>query len=1663
MKKGAKKKNRKLRRQVRKTVGALFMASAIVVAAIPVQDISAYPSNTGRSSEKIKVAVTSEEGEIKAGDAEYGYASQVPYAQKSTDQSEKIVYTSGDGMFQFAYTYISNTNRGAVILQFDNVNGSDTITIPKEIEAYRKYAPNYTNQGYCLVSLNDELLGYREQEQLTTDSGELRYITRNRQPGTAVENIELLHSQVLWDDDDKPYHIYNKVDEHGNPLKDKDGNIITARCEVEPLIGWKYYPCYYDQRSRWGDKPDEQLFYLPKKDDGSGNKVDDYGNWQPATSNEHWRIVAAVSYIGAEKIVENDTGWEVKGYRVGPDDGVFANRPDITNLVIEGSLRGISDYAFYNCRTLSSVEFKSGLNTLGNGAFAGCRQLTSVTIPRNAQIQAIGKDAFYDCQSLKDFIVPDGLEALGDCAFEGCIGLETVNLLGSGRPVSLQRLGNHLFRGCEHLAGIEFPNSYSEILDIDMFEGCKALQYIKLPDTTSGSTIDFKCLHKEDMAQSTNYPNCANNTWQKFRETVPDSFYFEGPSVSAIHTTANDNSITYKYPNEELYEKVVFEHDAYADDSKCNPQREDGKYAKTIYQVNNSGELVKFDILPYEQGVKDSSGSDLKGDSHPDIITIPEKIGAFGIKSIGAGSFNNNCDLTKVTIPASVTEIGADAFKGCHKLETIMFTDASTIKSIGPDAFRTQVAACSDNLWPSTGVDKPKLYFVGAMLNAEGEDTETFKYAMNGSSKINQNSTEDIWITCHSGWPTNLEVQYNYDPRTQEGEAQLVGYPRFGDLNTVAKATEWVKKLPYVVSSDVDDVNKYTTMIDRAIRFNAGGLGSNEQALTPDEQAFLAATLNLVIPASVDSIKPGLFSGYTYDEKGDPISVSGNDISGTDIYIKSILINGVTEIEPYTFKGCTALQRADVIGSSIIDNYAFEECTGLKEVTIGSNLKDTGKRPFKGCDGISNINCLDPSNFVYNSGILYRKIGNSLEIVECLENRGALNGTGLYNVGPDELTGVTSIKDEAFADCTEIGQIDMSKTTVDIIPEGCFKDMQLSSIVLPSSLLEIEKDAFRGNNVNRLIVYFKGDPTHWEDDQFEPKDPTKQVVIFQCLEKSNADRYAGKYSYINSSDEEVYLEFEVIFWNLPDWPNMNNQVLVDKQTVRAGEDAVPPKENPTCNNSQLSFAGWSNYENIQKDTDVFAQYDSPEFKVEFIDGYSYTVLKTEYVKYGQSATPPAEETLPKYEGQMFVGWDKEYYNITSDITIIAKYVDSSGDANRHKVTFYDDDGKELFYQYVNDGDAPLPAQAPVKAGYTFVKWVWTPPESATSVKQDTSVVAQYERGGNNSGGNNPGGSPGPSGSANPSGSGNQSGSASPSASPSSSPEVTKYTVSVAGGSGSGRYAAGEIVAVNAYYMGEGQAFDRWTSSTAGVGFSNPNATSATFTMPAANVAITATYKTGSGTASNSAGGGSGAGAGGSSGGSGTTSNNGTTVEVTKPGISNTNYAGATVSGATDNFIVKVTEDQSATDAVIAALQARYGDISRIQYLPMDISLYDSTGRTRIADTTGITVNLTLPLPDDLVQYAGNNKVAAISNGALEDLNVRFTTVGGVPCVNFTATHFSPYVIYVDTANLTEATIDTTPKTGDPIHPKWFLALGMACISLVLFFKRDKVVVKSKTA
>ena len=189
------------------------------------------------------------------------------------------------------------------------------------------------------------------------------------------------------------------------------------------------------------------------------------------------------------------------------------------------------------------------------------------------------------------------------------------------------------------------------------------------------------------------------------------------------------------------------------------------------------------------------------------------------------------------------------------------------------------------------------------------------------------------------------------------------------------------------------------------------------------------------------------------------------------------------------------------------------------------------------------------------------------------------------------------------------------------------------------------------------------------------------------------------------------------------------------------------------------------------------------------------------------------------------------------------------------------------------------------------------------------------------------------------------------------------------------------------------------------------------------------------------------------------------MDITKPGISNKDLATANVNGSTDNFIVKITETDEATRAVADALTNKYGSLDNILYYAMDISLWDSTGTYQLTgdQISGLSVDITIPIPDALVAYGGNNMAGAVINGnQLESLNENFTTINGVPCIRFTATHFSPYTVYVDTGNLTEGMLDATPKTGDPIHPKWFLSVGLACLSIILFIKKDKAS-KVKTA
>lgn len=377
----------------------------------------------------------------------------------------------------------------------------------------------------------------------------------------------------------------------------------------------------------------------------------------------------------------------------------------------------------------------------------------------------------------------------------------------------------------------------------------------------------------------------------------------------------------------------------------------------------------------------------------------------------------------------------------------------------------------------------------------------------------------------------------------------------------------------------------------------------------------------------------------------------------------------------------------------------------------------------------------------------------------------------------------------------------------------------------------------------------------------------------------------------------------------------------------------------------------------------------------------------------------------------------------------------------YRVTFLDYDGTELDVQYVEEGGTAVAPEVPKRKGYTFTGWS----EDFKNVKKDLWIIAQYKTNSNSGGGgdnNNGGGS-------------NNGGSSGSGTDDDNKNKNGIYNVTVINGTGSGTYKKGDTVTITANGPATGQKFDKWVTNSLNVAMANVTSISTTFTMPDNAVVVTATFKSDGTKPSN----GTNTGNGTISGNNPSTTlpgyNSGTTIQINKPGISNTGLASAVVNGSSDKFRVVISESAEATAAIEAALRGQYGDrFDALRYVAMDISLYDASGTAKITNTQGLSVDITIPIPDALISYGGNNKAISVNNGALEHLGTRFTVIGGVPCMSFTATHFSPYGVYTDTQNQT-ASMDMTPKTGDGIHPKWFLAIGLMCSSVVLFTKRDE--------
>ena len=195
-------------------------------------------------------------------------------------------------------------------------------------------------------------------------------------------------------------------------------------------------------------------------------------------------------------------------------------------------------------------------------------------------------------------------------------------------------------------------------------------------------------------------------------------------------------------------------------------------------------------------------------------------------------------------------------------------------------------------------------------------------------------------------------------------------------------------------------------------------------------------------------------------------------------------------------------------GTRIICDNAFYYAS-VKKVIIPSSVLVIGKNPFSGyedgwgdrynIDDIVNRSC----NYIVSNFALYTKDRKKLisyigddsiftipQCVEVIGERAFADRFKLEEISfPD---GLRCIENEAFIHCTKISRIDLPNSitsigtrcfygcanlsevlslgTISIVKEGTFMGCNIMKLALPTSLVELENDAFNSNNKLKSVV-----------------------------------------------------------------------------------------------------------------------------------------------------------------------------------------------------------------------------------------------------------------------------------------------------------------------------------------------------------------------------------------------------------------------------------------------------------------------------------------------------------------------------------------------------------------------------------------------------------------
>ena len=419
----------------------------------------------------------------------------------------------------------------------------------------------------------------------------------------------------------------------------------------------------------------------------------------------------------------------------------FENCSNLQSVTLPNSITAINQDAFYHCTKLGSVNLPEGMTYIGLRAFINCN-LTSVTIP--STVTSMGNYAFYDnpltevvwkpvtcaigtgeyapfystnskitkftfgdqvqtvpayiCykMSLLDTIVlPPSVKSLGQYAFAYCTKLKSINL-----PVTQKTLPVSFFEGCSALESIELPATLTTI-STDAFYGCTSLKEINLHEGIE--TIYQRAFFNCKLTEVT-IPSTVSSLGAKAFQSNPLTSVTWLPANCSVNT-GEDAPF---YSTSSQITKFTF-----------------GDQVETVPSyICHKMSLLDTIVLP--PSVKSLGQYAFAFCTNLKSINLPATQ-----KTLPVSFFEGCTALESIELPATLTTISTDAFYGCTSLKEIKLhegietiyqraffncklteiTIPSTVSSLGAKAFQsnplTSVTWLPANCSVSTGEDAP--------------------------------------------------------------------------------------------------------------------------------------------------------------------------------------------------------------------------------------------------------------------------------------------------------------------------------------------------------------------------------------------------------------------------------------------------------------------------------------------------------------------------------------------------------------------------------------------------------------------------------------------------------------------------------------------------------------------------------------------------------------------------------------------------------------------------------------------------------------------------------------------------------------------------------------------------------------------------------------------